>query len=164
MVVVATAGFAGVVAEEDAVIVTTPPAGILGGAVYVMFPTLAVCAGERLKVPQFPTLPQVAVQSMPRLLGSFTTLAEMLVCAPAVMDAGGAGDMVTTIGAAVITVATEEADLVASAVAVAVIVTVPFAGTPVGAVKVVAIPLAVWLGASSPQTVLPHCSVQSTPS
>ena len=70
MVVTPTPGFEGVVAEDDAVIVTTAPVGTDAGAVYVIWPPLAVCAGDRLKLPHPPDVPQLAVQSTPRLAES----------------------------------------------------------------------------------------------
>src|SRR6266849_2060937 len=54
-------------------------------------------------------------------------------------------------------------DVVVSAVAVALMVTVPPGGTVAGAVKVVFAPLAVCAGLNAPQLALPQVTVQSTP-
>jgi hypothetical protein len=75
IVVKAIAGFDGVDAGEDAVIVTKLPAGTAVGALKMICPELAVCAGERLKLPHAPALPQLAVQFTPRLPVSPVTFA-----------------------------------------------------------------------------------------
>jgi hypothetical protein len=60
-------------AVDVAVIVTVPPVGIAGGAVYDVAAPLAVCAGEKL--PQLPGLEHVTDQSTPALLESLVTAA-----------------------------------------------------------------------------------------
>ncbi len=88
-----------------------------------------------MKLPQV-TPPQVAVQSTPRFLLSFVTVADRLVEEPAITIAGGAVDIVTTIGAAVTMLAVTVTVFVGSVVEDTVIVTVPPEGATaeVGAV------------------------------
>ena len=91
---------------------------------------LAVCVA--LKLPHAPALPQLAVQFTPLLLLSLATVAASVVCDPTSSVAGGAGDMVTTIGVVVMMVAMEDAETVGLATDVAVMVTVPPVGTAEG--------------------------------
>jgi hypothetical protein len=130
-IVRAYAAFAGVVAGDAALMIATPSPGIVGGAVYVILPPLAVCAGDRLKVPHG-TPSQVAVQSTPRV--PVETVAASDAVPSTISLAGGGADMVTTIGAGVdaITVPVAIADSVGSAVDVAVIVTVVPVGIAAG--------------------------------
>ena len=97
-----------------------------------MVPPLAVCAGERLKLPQAPTLPQLAVQFTPRPFGSPVTVAANGICAPAVTVAGGAIDVLTTIGTEVTILAVAVDETAGLLVDRAVMVTVPPAGTAEG--------------------------------
>ena len=131
MLISATAALAGVVAAEEAVMVATPPVGIADGAVYVIDEPLAVCPEVGLKVPQGPALPQVAVQFTPSPFESLATVAVNVADPPSFKVLGGAEVMVTTIGAAVVTVAAAVADFVPSDTDVAVMVTV----LPLGAVE-----------------------------
>jgi hypothetical protein len=59
---------------ESAVIDMVLCAGTANGAVYVVVPPLAVCAGE--KEPQLGALAQVATQSTPAFATSLLTIAE----------------------------------------------------------------------------------------
>jgi hypothetical protein len=85
-----------------------------------------------LKLPHAPALPQVAVQSTPRLFGSPATFAASVVCDASVNAAPGAVDIVTIIGAVVTMVAVAEADTVGFVVDFAVMVTCPPGGTVEG--------------------------------
>ena len=85
-----------------------------------------------MKLPHPPVPPQLAVQFTPRLFGSAATVAASVACVPAVNAAGGAEDIVTTIGAVVRTVAVADADIAGFVVDVAVMVTVPPGGTVEG--------------------------------
>jgi hypothetical protein len=76
---------------------------------------------------------------------------------------GGAAEMLTTMGVAVMMFAVADAETVGFVVDVAVIVTVPPAGTAEGAEKVVLTPLAVCVGLTPPQLAAPQLTVQSTP-
>jgi hypothetical protein len=98
-----------------------------------MLPPLAVWAGIRLNVPQFPAVPQLALQSTPAVLASLATVAFNVACAPIDMVAPGPLESVTAIGAVVRMVPTELAVCVVSAVDVAVTVTVLLVGTEDGA-------------------------------
>ena len=109
-------------AEEVAVMTTGPPAGIAAGAVYTVATPLAVCAG--LKLPHAPALPQVAVQSTPKLFMSPVTFAASIDEDEVASVAGGAADIVTIIGAVVTTVAVANADTAGFVIEVAVTVTV----------------------------------------
>ena len=152
------------VAAEEAVIVTMLPVGAVVGAVYIICPPLAVCAGDRLKLPHAPGLPQVAVQFTPFLFVTGVTVAASGADAPPLSVAGSddVDDIVTVTGAAVTTVAVPVADFVGSVVDVAVTVIVPPTGTVEVFVKVAAPPLAVWVEID-PQFVVPQLNVQSTP-
>jgi hypothetical protein len=158
----AFAAFDGVVAGEDAVIVTSPPSGIVLGAVYIIWPPLAVCAGDKLKLPHPVTPPHVAVQFTPRLPVLGATVAASTAVDPVPNAAGGTVDIVTTIGAIAITVATADADTVGSVVDLAVIVTVPPDGIAVGPVKIAGVPLSVW-AVIPPQFDALQLTDQSTP-
>ena len=87
----------------------------------------AVCAGERLKVPHAPALPQFAVQFTPSVPGEAD--AASVTLAPVFNFAGGAVDIATPTGEFVTTVALAEDDLVGSVVDLAVIAIVPPKGT-----------------------------------
>ena len=78
-----------------------------------------------MKLPHPPVPPQLAVQFTPRLFGSEATVAANVACVPAVNAAGGAEDIVTTIGAVVRIVAVADADTAEFVVDFAVMVTVP---------------------------------------
>jgi hypothetical protein len=97
-----------------------------------------------LKLPQAPALPQVAVQSTPRLLGSLATFAASVVCDVTDAVAEGAVGMVTMIGAVVTMVAVAVADIVGLVTEVAVMVTVPFGGIVVGPENEAVAPLKVF--------------------
>ena len=84
--------------------------------------------------PQAPALPQLALQSTPLFAGSLVTVAATFAVLLTVRLPGGAIEKATAIGAPAVTLIVAEADLVASAVEVAVMVTVPPAGTLAGAV------------------------------
>ncbi len=90
-----------------------------------------MCAG--LNDPQAPALPQLAVQSTPLFPGSFVTVAATFAVPLTFKLTGGAIGIATATGGAV-TVIVAEADLVVSAVDVAVRVTVFPAGALAGAV------------------------------
>ena len=98
----------------------------------MIFPALAVCAGDRLKLPHPTFPPQLAVQSTPRLFGSEATVAASVAGAPAVSVAGGAEDIVTTVGVVVRMVAVADADTAGFVVDFAVMVTVPPEGMEEG--------------------------------
>ena len=127
---------------DAAVMVTLPPlAGIPEGAVNVVATPLAVCAGE--KVPQFPGVEQVTVQSTPAFAASPLTAATNLAvrfCTIVLLGTPWASlmEIGTTIVTFVVAVTT---DGPAVAAAVAVIATAPgpnpnpFGGTVGGAVK-----------------------------
>ena len=83
--------------------------------------------------PQAPALPQVAVQSTPWFAGSLVTVPATFAVPLTFRLAGGAVERATPTGGGA-TVIAAEADLVASAVEVAVMVTVFPAGTLAGAV------------------------------
>jgi hypothetical protein len=91
-----------------------------------------VCAGDRLKLPHAPALPQLAVQFTPRLLGSPVTVAARVACDPAVMVAEGGVEIVITIGAVVMMLAVEIAETAGLVVDAAVMVTLPPGGTAEG--------------------------------
>jgi hypothetical protein len=80
---------------ERAVSDTVLCAGTAWGAVYVVIPPLAVCAGE--KEPQLGGLPQIATQSTPALAMSFVTEAERVVVPLTCKEAGGTCVMTTEI-------------------------------------------------------------------
>jgi hypothetical protein len=105
----------------------------------------------------------VAVQSRPRL--PLLTVAASVAEDPTASVAGSenAGDGVTAITAAVVTVATAVANFVLSVVDLAVIVTVPPGGTVEGLEKVVGLPLAEWAGEKLPHIDAPQVADQSTP-
>lgn len=99
----------------------------------MIFPALAVCAGDRLKLPHPLVPPQLAVQFIPTLFGSEGTVAASVACAPVTSAAGGAEVIVTTIGVVVVEiVAVADADTAGFVVDAAVIVTVPLGGTDEG--------------------------------
>jgi hypothetical protein len=104
-------------------------------------------------------LPQVTFQVTPLLALSLVTTAVSELVAPALMEAGAAGVKVTAMTGAVMEMVAV-ADLVVSEVEVAVTVTEVGA---VGAVKVVAAPLAVEVGLNEPQGVVAQVTVQVTP-
>jgi hypothetical protein len=95
-------------------------------------PALAVWAGDKLKLPHAPALPQLAVQFTPRLPVSFVTFAASVTWDPAVTVAGGAVDIATRIGAVVTIVAVADADIAGFVVDFAVMLTVPPGGTVEG--------------------------------
>jgi hypothetical protein len=78
---------------ESAVTATVFFDGTLKGAVYVVVPPLAVCAGE--KVPQLGALPQSATQSTPAFATSLLTVADTWAEPPTTKARGGACVMVT---------------------------------------------------------------------
>ena len=125
-------------------------------------PPLAVCAGDRLKLPHSPTLPQLAVQLTPRCPVSPVVVAASVVCVPVGSDSAGGEEMVTTMGAAITMLAVAEEETAGFAVDFAVMVTVPPGGTTEGAAYVAALPLAVW-AVIVPHDCAPHCTDQSTP-
>jgi hypothetical protein len=104
-----------------------------------------------LNVPQAPAalLPQATVQSTPALLESPVTVAVSVVDAPSPRDEGGVKLTVMTGEAVIFAVAV--ALVVPSFAEVAVIVTVPPAGTVEGAVYVVVRPLTVCVELKLPQ-------------
>jgi hypothetical protein len=85
-------------------------------------------------VPHAPALPQLTVQSTPRLLVSLATVAASAACAPSVVDAEGALEIVTTIGVAVTILTVAVADMAELVVDLAVMVTAPPVGTDEGAI------------------------------
>jgi len=145
---------------EVAVIVTVFPVGVVAGAVYVVAAPLAV--EVEVNVPQA-ALPHVTVHFTPAFALSFATLAVMLVVpAGASVDGGCAAKVTATAGGPVIVIVAE-ADFVLSVTEVAVTVTEFPVGIAVGAVNVVAPPLAVCAGLNAPHAVLPHVAVHFTP-
>jgi hypothetical protein len=78
---------------ESAVTTVVACFGILVGAVKVVVPPLAVCAGE--KEPQSGALPHVATQSTPAPAGSLLTVAETGTAPPVTIERGGACVMLT---------------------------------------------------------------------
>jgi hypothetical protein len=141
------------------VIVTGMLDEIAEGAVKVVVEPMAVWAG--LNEPQI-ELPQVTVQSAPEFEESLATAALIVAWAPASREAGGGfTKAMDTAAPVIITVATTL--LLASAVAVAVMVTALPVGMTAGAVNVVAEPLAVCVGFNEPQLELPQVTPQSTP-
>ena len=116
-----------------------------------------------MNVPHTPALPHVAVQSTPRL--PLLTVAASGAEDPTV-NVGGSkavGEGVTAITAAVVTVAVAVAAFVLSVVDLAVMVTMPPAGIAEGPEKVIALPLAEWMGVTLPQVDVPQDTDQSTP-
>jgi hypothetical protein len=95
-------------------------------------PPLAVCAGERLKLPHAPPL-QLAVQLTPRLAVSPVVVAASVACAPTVCDGAGGEERVTTIGAVVTILAVADTETAGFVVELAVMDTVPPGGTVAGA-------------------------------
>ena len=91
-----------------------------------------MCAGDRLKLPHAPALPQLAVQFTPRPLVSPATVAARVICDPAVIVAGGGVEIVIIIGAVVMILAVEVAETAGLVVDAAVMVTVPPGGTAEG--------------------------------
>ena len=85
-----------------------------------------------MKLPHPPVPPQLAVQFTPRLFGSEAAAAASVAWVPSVNAAGGAEDIVTTIGAVVRTVAVADADTAEFVVDFAVMVTVPPGGMAEG--------------------------------
>ena len=118
-------------AVEVALMVTVFPVGTVAGAVYTVAAPLAVWTG--LNEPQA-TLPQVTVQSAPLPAGSFEMEAVILAVLLITKLDGGAIVNDTEITSAVMVTGLAFADLVASAVEVAVMVTVLPEGTLAGAV------------------------------
>jgi hypothetical protein len=124
---------------EVAVMVTTPPAGIAAGAVYVIWPVLAVWVGlgrpdcSDPHVATFTPLAQLQLQLRPAALGSLVTVAESSA-APFTPSSAGAGiEIEMVIGAGTIgNVTLAETD--ESLAAIAVIVTELPTGISVGGV------------------------------
>ncbi len=130
----------------------------------MIWPLLAVWAGELLKVPHAPALPQVAVQLIPALPVSGVAVANRVNCDPVSSVEGGVEELgiATAIGAAVTTVAAAVATFVESLVDLAVMVMTPPAGTVEVLLNVAVAPLAVWL-VILPQLEVPQLRLQSTP-
>jgi hypothetical protein len=128
----------------------------------VVVPPLAVCAGDT--VPQ-EVLPQLTDQFTPRLLLSFATDAARVAAWPPAIVAGGPCVCVTTIGVVVMMFATAAPLQVGSVTEVALMLTVPPAGTARGPTKVAAPPLAVCalMDPQAPVALLPQLTVQVTP-
>jgi hypothetical protein len=126
-----------------AVIVTLPPDGTVVGPVYTVVAPLAVLVG--VKLPQVPAGVQLHVT--PPFAGSFMTVATIFAVPDTPRLAGGAVEKVTAIPREM----TPDTDLLPSATEVAVMVTVPPDGAVIGAVYVVAAPLAVDVGLKLPQ-------------
>jgi len=80
---------------ESAVTATVLFKGTPEGAVNMVVPPLAVCAGA--KDPQMGALPQVAIQSTPAIAVSLLTEAETGAEAPTVIETGGAWLIATEI-------------------------------------------------------------------
>ena len=113
------------------------------GAVYTVVAPLAVVAG--LKLPQVPAGVQLHV--MLPFAGSFMTVATIFAVPDTPRLAGGAVEKVTAIPREMV----PETDLLPSDTEVAVMVTLPPDGAVIGAVYVVAAPLAVDVGLKLPQ-------------
>jgi hypothetical protein len=121
---------------------------------------LGVVAG--LKLPHC-ALPQVTDQVTPAFALSFATVAVKPVLDVAATEAGGllSVTVMGALGAEMVMVA--EADLVESDTEVAVIATVAGLGTVVGAVNLVAVPLAVVAAEKLPHFALPQATDHVTP-
>jgi hypothetical protein len=103
----------------------------------MIWPPLAVCAGDKLNEPHAPALPHAAVQSTPRSFVS-VLVAARVACEPSIIETGklivaGALGMVTTIGGTVTIFTVAVAEIAELVVDCAVIVTVPPVGTEFGA-------------------------------
>jgi hypothetical protein len=162
-----------IVAETDfvesvtdvAVTVTVAGFGITPGAVYVVAVPLAVVAAEKLPHVAGAVVVQVTVHFTPAFALSLATFAVMLVVEDVLSDDGGAAANVTTMPGAVIVIVAE-ADFVGSVTDVAVTVTVAGFGITLGAVYVVAVPLAVEVAEKLPHVagaVVVQATVHFTP-
>src|SRR5208283_3868677 len=113
---------------EAPVTVTVPPVGMVIGAVKSVREPPAVWL--KVNSPQAPALEHATLQSTPALSGSFATVAASIALVPLVRAGGGGSEVkVTETTVPVPTVTFADANRVASFAAVAVIVTVPSAGT-----------------------------------
>jgi hypothetical protein len=121
---------------------------------------LAVVAG--LKLPHC-ALPQVTDQVTPAFALSFATVAVKAVLVVAARETGGllSVTVIGALGAEMVMVA--EAAFVESVTEVAVIATVAGLGTVVGAVNLVAVPLAVVAADKLPHCALPQVTDHVTP-
>ncbi len=104
-----------------------------------------MCAGEILKVPHPPALPQVATQLIPAFPVLGVATADKVNCDPDLSVDGSAAELgiETTTGVEVTTVAVAVATLVGSLVALAVMVIAPLSGTVEVLLNVAAAPLEV---------------------
>jgi hypothetical protein len=71
---------------DVAVITSVPPMGMVAGAVKLVIAPLAVCAGTKLPQTAIPVFVQLTVQSMPRFLVSFITVALRASWPPVTME------------------------------------------------------------------------------
>jgi hypothetical protein len=125
---------------------------------------LAVGVGLTLPQAPAPWLAQVTVQVTPALAESLLTVAVKGVVAPVTTLMVGGVTLTLIDPLAGVTVMVALAETVGSVTEVAVTVTVPPLGTAAGAVYVVAVPLAVWVGATLPQApVVVQETLQVTP-
>ena len=125
---------------------------------------LAVCVLEN--PPQAPAVPQVTLQSAPWASESLVTTAvtEAVLNPTAVLRvAGGGGAPKVIARAPALMITFPEAERVELVAEAAVMVTVVPEGTEMGAVKVVAVPLAVCVGLNEPQLAEAQVTVQLTP-
>ena len=127
-----------------------------------MFTPLAVCA--EVNEPQAPALPQVTVQSAPLVIESFVSVTLIAVMEEVATEVGRALVKTIMMGGAVVMVMTAVTNLLLSAVEAAFMVTVLPVGTAAGAMKVVAVSLAVCAAVNEPHApALPQVTLQSTP-
>jgi hypothetical protein len=129
-------------ATEVAVIVTIPPVGIEVGAVYTIWPALAVRVGlgrPDCKDPQAPAVAQLKLQFTPAAVVSLVTVAESRAVPFTPSSAGGAIERAIVIGSGAIGIVTLE-EIEGSLAAIALIVTELPTGCMGGAVKTVDVP------------------------
>lgn len=145
IITVAGAVFVGSLADV-AVIVALPPAGTDAGAVYVVIAPLAVA--DTLNVPHEPLGAQLHTTGI--AAGSFVVVAAIDAVAPVcIAPGGGVVSVIVITGPVIVTVAFFVG--LGALTAVAVIVTLPPDGAVIGAVYVVAAPLAVAVELKLPQ-------------
>ena len=153
-------------ATDIAVSVTTAGVGTLAGAVYVIPAPEALAFAESVPqaVPAQPT--PLSVQLTPLFCASFVTVALNPCVPPAACTLAVFGETATAITGGAVIVIVAPADLLASATAVAVTITVAGEGTLPGAVYVIIAPEALDVLESAPHAVPEHpapATAQVTP-
>jgi hypothetical protein len=151
---------------DVAVSVTTAGVGTLAGAVYVIPAPEALAFAESVPqaVPAQPT--PLSVQLTPLFCASFVTVALNPCVPPAACTLAVFGETATAITGGAVIVIVAPADLLASATAVAVTITVAGEGTLPGAVYVIIAPEALAVLESAPHAVPEHpapATAQVTP-